>query len=458
MKLMSIINVNLSEAVGKIKPMHGMTNSPIVYGSHDYRRQWKRAGIPFARLHDTDYPKGPVVDIPRIFPDFKADENDPANYRFKNTDAVIEGIIDCGAEVIYRLGTSIEHTRQKIDTIVPTDMDKWARICCNIIRHYNEGWADGYHFNIRFWEIWNEPNLTQDDMWQGTQADYFRMYETASKLIKKEFPNVLVGGPTLAEAMEFEKNSLKAEYVDEAYARAFLEFVKRSESPLDFFSWHLYRRNIWEYDEVCHFMKNLVVEYGFGDIIMICDEWNIKDENNDFALDNGTYVGNSEATQWLDDMKSEIGASFVAAVMITFQKGPLDISTYYDSNPFLTFCGVFEKSGFPTKTYNSFRCFDKLYRLNGNEVKTDCDTENTYVLAAKNEMEAVLFISNYNGKNGDVKVSFDGLPEGKKRYSVVRTDKYYSHTLDEEGVLEGNVWEGSMLKNSTLLVTVTWEI
>ena len=223
---MNIINVNLNEAVGKIKPMHGMTNSPIVNGSHDYRRQWKRAGIPFARLHDTDYPKGPVVDIPRIFPDFKADENDPANYRFKNTDAVIEGIIDCGAEVIYRLGTSIEHTRQKIDTIVPTDMDKWARICCNIIRHYNEGWADGYHFNIRFWEIWNEPNLTQDDMWQGTQADYFRMYETASKLIKKEFPNVLVGGPTLAEAMEFEKNSLKAEYVDEAYARAFLEFVR----------------------------------------------------------------------------------------------------------------------------------------------------------------------------------------------------------------------------------------
>ena len=236
---MSIIHVNLNEVMGKIKPMHGIENSPVVYGSHGHIRTWKKAGFPFARLHDADYPKGPVVDIPRIFPDFSADESDPKNYRFPNTDAVIEGLMECGCEVIYRLGTSIEHTRQKIDTIVPADMEKWARIGVNIIRHYNEGWADGYHFNIKYWEIWNEPNLTQDDMWQGTRDDYFKLYETASKIIKKEFPDLYIGGPTLAEAMEFEKNSLKAEYVDEASARAFLEFVKATDSPLDFFSWHL---------------------------------------------------------------------------------------------------------------------------------------------------------------------------------------------------------------------------
>ena len=79
------IKIDFNENVGKIKPMHGMTNSPIVNGSHDYRRHWKRAGIPFARLHDTDYPKGPVVDIPRIFPDFRADENDPANYTIEKS-------------------------------------------------------------------------------------------------------------------------------------------------------------------------------------------------------------------------------------------------------------------------------------------------------------------------------------------------------------------------------------
>ena len=68
---MYIVNVNAEKIMGKIKPIHGIENSPVVYGSHGHVRLWKKAGFPFARLHDTDYPHGTVVDIPRIFPDFK---------------------------------------------------------------------------------------------------------------------------------------------------------------------------------------------------------------------------------------------------------------------------------------------------------------------------------------------------------------------------------------------------
>ena len=28
----------------------------------------------------------------------------------------------------------------------------------NVIKHYNSGWANGYHYNIKYWEIWNEPD------------------------------------------------------------------------------------------------------------------------------------------------------------------------------------------------------------------------------------------------------------------------------------------------------------
>ena len=451
------INVNAEKVMGKIKPVHGIENSPVVYGASSQTAYWKKAGFPFARLHDTDYPRGPVVDIPRIFPDFKADENDPANYRFPNTDAVIEGIIECGAEVIYRIGTSIEHTRQKIDTIVPPDMEKWARIAVNIIRHYNEGWANGYHFNIKYWEIWNEPNLTQDDMWQGTRDDYFRLYETTSKMIKKEFPDLYVGGPTLAEAIEYEENSLKTDYIDERYARAFLEFVKETNSPLDFFSWHLYRRHIWCFDEVCHFMRNLLDEYGFNNVITICDEWNIKSVDDDFALDNSTYRSRIDKHEWLEDMKSEVGASFVAAVFSVFQKGPVDIAAHYDSNPRMVFCGVFDKSGLPTKTYSSFLGFNKLYKL-GTEIETVCLGENVYAVAAKNENKLSVLISNYEGKADEIKVNFEGLPEGRKEFSVIRTDKYTNYNLDDEGELTGTSWESSIIGNSTLLITITWKI
>ncbi len=29
--------------------------------------------------------------------------------------------------------------------------------------HYNEGWAHGFELGIKYWGIWNEPDLDADD-------------------------------------------------------------------------------------------------------------------------------------------------------------------------------------------------------------------------------------------------------------------------------------------------------
>ena len=55
----------------------------------------------------------------------------------------------------YRLGESIEHTRTKRFVHPPGDMEHWAEICLGTIRHYTEGWANGFDFQIPYWEIWN---------------------------------------------------------------------------------------------------------------------------------------------------------------------------------------------------------------------------------------------------------------------------------------------------------------
>ena len=71
-----------------------------------------------------------------------------------------------------------------------------AQICIGIIRHYTQGWADGFTFDVPYWEIWNEPdnNLTKPDMWIGEPDTYYRLYETAAKVIKAAFPSIKVGG------------------------------------------------------------------------------------------------------------------------------------------------------------------------------------------------------------------------------------------------------------------------
>ena len=125
-----MITIDTSRKLGPIKPVHGVNNGPTSFGGlTDLSRSYKAAGFPYARMHDPEYPHPTAVDIPQIFPDFSADETDPANYVFENTDAALKAIVDCGTQIIYRLGTSIEHTVRKLYTDVPADMDKWARIC-----------------------------------------------------------------------------------------------------------------------------------------------------------------------------------------------------------------------------------------------------------------------------------------------------------------------------------------
>jgi hypothetical protein len=185
------LKINLNETNGNIKPMNAVNNGPTypsirkTYTSFD---AYKALNIPYARNHDASFFNGyggeHTVDVHRIFRNFDADENDPANYIFEPTDKYIRTTLDAGTETFYRLGASIEHG-YKYGTRVPKDFAKWARICEHIIRHYNEGWANGFEYGIKYWEIWNEPECgnspTNHPCWQGTLDEFLELYCVAAK-------------------------------------------------------------------------------------------------------------------------------------------------------------------------------------------------------------------------------------------------------------------------------------
>ena len=92
---MSVIKVDLGKTVKKMKPVHGGGQPPI--GGKDlteYFHYLTEAGIPYSRLHDVGgaYGANRFVDIPNLFRDFDADENDPANYDFTFTDHIIKAL------------------------------------------------------------------------------------------------------------------------------------------------------------------------------------------------------------------------------------------------------------------------------------------------------------------------------------------------------------------------------
>jgi len=333
--------------LGTVKPMNAVNNGPV-RGRLNNIGSWKAAEIPYARNHDAAFYSGyggeHIVDVHAVFPNFDADPDDPAAYDFLLTDQYLQSIQEAGTQVFYRLGSKIEHKIKKYGTKVPPDFRKWAVICEHIIRHYNEGWADGFHMNIRYWEIWNEPDLDPDDAankrtWQGTEKQFFDFYRTAACHLKKCFPQLKIGGPALSGKLPWMKRFLRA-------------MSEGERVPLDFFSWHLYGTQPNAFQSCMRTVRNILDEFGYNACESILNEWNY--------VRNWTGDGYRETVQTITGLK---GAVFASSVMCTGQNSPLDMLMYYDARP-SRFNGIFDfYTQEPLKGYYAFLAWSKLAKL-----------------------------------------------------------------------------------------------
>lgn len=381
------IKIDFSKELGSIKPLHGINNSPETYG--DALPELLDAGIPYVRLHDTGGLFGGTyfVDVPNIFPDSDADPEDPAAYDFAFTDAYLKGLTASGMKIFYRLGVTIENNwRIKAHRIhPPEDFGKWARICAGIVRHYNEGWADGFHYGIEYWEIWNEPE--NPPMWTGTKEQYFELYRVAANHLKKEFPAIKVGGYAGCGFYALNRPGQSDFY--KSFITYFDEFLKYitapgTQAPLDFYSWHLYTSDPHEIIIHAEYVAGKLLEYGLKDTESIFNEWN--------------YVDRLDPDKW-DAMKEMPGATFVASAFCLMQKSSITKAMYYDALPTRCYCGLYY---FPsqkvTRTYYAFKAFNELYKL-GSEVEGVCSgLDGVYVCAAKGDGDkgAVLIVNHKN--------------------------------------------------------------
>ena len=420
---MKQISIDFSKITGTIKPMHSVNNGPAgsrVRGTSSFD-QYAAAGIPFARNHDASFYSGyggeHTVDVHRIFKRFEADENDPASYSFESTDRYTRDIIDAGTKVFYRLGASIEH-QQKFGTIPPADFEKWARICEHIIRHYNEGWADGFHYGIEYWEIWNEPDCRNPDgsnpCWQGTDEQFIDLFTTTVRHLKKCFPHLKIGGPALCSTW------------NERWNEMIFTTLKEQNLPLDFFSFHGYARLPEKYAESAYHARELLDRYGYTDTEIILNEWN--------------YIKGWVGDQWKYSLRMEKslkGASFTVASMICAQNSPMDHFMYYDARP-CGMCGLFDTDTMALlKGYYPFPMFNALYQL-GAQAESTSD-EGIYSLAAVHETEAAVLLTHYYDEDElpreTVKLSLAGLPAGVWNAGLYLLDAEHDSELVGEELL-----------------------
>ena len=445
-----MLKVDFSKTAGKIKPMNAVNNGPTrckELNSPGNVEVYKNLEIPYARNHDasfySNYGGEYSVDVHRIFPDFDADENDINSYLFTPTDNYIESTFMANTETFYRLGARIEH-RHKKGTFPPKNNLKWARICEHIIRHYTEGWGDGFNYKIEYWEIWNEPDCRNWDgsnpCWQGTDEEFIKFYVETSRYLKEKFQHLKIGGPAMG-------------WMESEMVRPFLKAIKDEGGELDFFSYHYYGGSPHTFKETIDYASSLLSECGFPNVEKILNEWNYSSSDSKCPYPAYAY-----------EMERGIkGSSFAAAAMATGQANDVDMLMYYDARP-CGMNGLFDTDN-PKKvrdTYYSFLMFKDLRRL-GTYVPTPWQPDtNIYSCAATNGTDSSIMFTHFNvddttfAKDVEIEVTnLKGSGKYRVQYFILNEEQKLSYMYED--VIEGDSFKKTLFMKifTSCLVKIT---
>ncbi len=385
------LHVDAGQVRGEIRSFQGLNGppSPIMAGLPTLVKQYRQLHVAQVRTHDVMGPteidshfelRNPKLAwlIPHqseragvvkagnasiIFPQGSADPEKPESYNFGPTDKVIAAIRASGAEVYYRIGRS---WGAQIDP--PPDFDQYANVVKHIAMHYNQGWANGYHDNIRYWEFWNEPEAL---FWGGTPEQFYSFYEKTARALKSVDPALKVGGDAIAFS-----------YDPSPYREGFIDYCVAHRVPLDFYSWHTYAdRSADPYDAVriARNIRGILDARGLSKTESILSEWNL---TPDFTAGER------------DRLRGVENAAFIGAALTYFQDAPIDHADFYRGDG--AWMGLFARDGSYFKTAYTFKAMGEMLGRPRLAVE-GADTIGLAVLAGRSpaEDEVQILISNY---------------------------------------------------------------
>ena len=349
------LNVDVGKVIGEIRSFQGLNGlpSPVMAGLPSLVQQYKDLRVDQVRTHDAMGPseidskfvlgngeltwlipdnaqRAGVVksgNAAIIFPDWSADPEKAASYNFAATDNVIAAIRSSGAEVYYRIGRS-----WGANVNPPDDFDKFASVVRHIAMHYNQGWANGFHYGIRYWEFWNEPDGL---FWSGTPQQFYSLYEKTARALKSGDPTLKVGGDGKAFPSD-----------DGGYREGFLDYCAAHHAPLDFYSWHTYANGSADaYDAVrlAKEIRSLLDAHGFPHAESILSEWNLSA--------NFTQAEKAE-------LQGPHNAAYIGAVLSYLQDTTIDHAHFYRGDA--AWMGLFDLDGKYFKTAYAFKAMGKM--------------------------------------------------------------------------------------------------
>ncbi|MBQ7386955.1 MAG: hypothetical protein IJW03_02190 [Clostridia bacterium] len=389
-----VITVDFDKKCGKIKPLHCINGGPRSGGyklPYDFSEEFTELGIPFVRTNTAsgEYGLNQFINIHCIFPDFSADETLEESYNFLPTDLYLASIRNTGADIFFRLGESSEPYSRKLYARCPADIEKWARICEHVIMHYNEGWANGFKLNIKYFEVWNAADSSEG--FAGEPREFYELYRVVANHLRERFPKIRIGA--YGARGFYSLNRLDATEEMKTYVPFMQQFfsyitAEATAAPLDFFTWSCYTSNPEELAMHIKYARTYLDSAGLRRTRSIICEYN-----------------SSKSTQMPNALRPEF-ATELASALILAQKNPVDMMMYSTSDISAADNGLFSLDDHTTHrhyaAYGVMRSFAKLYKL-GTPTETEDYRKELYSLAAMGQSEAGILLVT-RAHSGKVKI------------------------------------------------------
>jgi xylan 1,4-beta-xylosidase len=398
----SEFTVNLSQEQGSFKNLFQSNGIGPGYGvSSPLALSFQDLGIDYIRTHDfaIAFDHSTIVGLA----DDSYDQFDPDSYHFHISDSIAQNIYNAGGKIFYRFGQS--YHSDPLFSSPPTNPQKWADVCMQILKHYNDGWNNGYNYDIDYVEIWNEPDL--HEFWSGTVQDYIELYRIAATTIKNYNPDLKIGGPAIANPMNM------------GFIHEFLDSVSTHNLPLDFFSYHMYYLpNPYQYKLINDYLRQVLDNYGLHDTELVNTEWNTgifnPNEFYEFSLDDAQNAANLVSVfHYMQD--TDIGLFFRYA-----------LRNYW--------FGMVDDNGnlrYPGLAYKAFR------ELCQNSIRISAqgsDNIGKTISAAKTENEIQILVADNASTAQGYNIYFnDLLPQTEYNYTIYRICEEYHYQETEQG-------------------------
>lgn len=345
----------------------------------------------------------------------------PGEYNWGRFDAQMQKIYDAGAEAIMTCCFTPEWlSADESKEGKPTDWDAYERLLIDTVHHCHEhGWR------VRYWEVWNEPDLTTGTRFlDGNLDDLCEIYTHFAGAVRAADPRAKVGGGGFAR-------------FNEQWLLGLVVHADKNELPLDFLSWHGYELTP---DGIADSIKSarryLQAFPRFKDTELAITEWQ-------------AHGGPPNRCD------TEYAAAYQAAAFHRMVENDLNLSVFFcfkESNwqfprrEFGGSWGMITALDTPKPSYHSFRIFAELQ---GDRLRVEGDDGEVGALAARQGEGLDIMLYRFNDRLGASEriVYFDlkGWAEKKMDVTFELVDSLHSNPLrdpDSKALKRVGLWTG----------------